>query len=133
MLIEHYGNDFNPYYHSSDDTIENIDFDYMTAITRLAAAGVAWSAFDALSLGTAVEDRPVAADAAAGPWPNPASDRLHFDVRGPARIELFDVLGRRVLVSSGAEVDVSALPVGLYVYRVTGEARPVGGMVAVNR
>jgi hypothetical protein len=54
-------------------------------------------------------------------------------VRGPARIELFDVLGRRVLVSSGAEVDVSALPVGLYVYRVTGEARPVGGMVAVNR
>jgi hypothetical protein len=133
MLIEHYGNDFNPYYHSSDDTIENIDFDYMTAITRLAAAGVAWSAFDALSLGTAVEDRPVAADAAAGPWPNPASDRLHFDVRGPARIELFDVLGRRVLVSSGAEVDVSALPVGLYVYRVTGQARAVGGMVAVNR
>jgi hypothetical protein len=132
MLIEHYGSDFNEYYHTSDDTIEHIDFDYMTAITRLAAAGVAWSAFDSLTL-VGVEELPAVADLEVSPWPNPASDRVRFDVPGPVRIELFDVLGRRVATSATAEVDVSGLPIGLYAYRVTSGRASAAGLLAVGR
>ena len=79
--------------------------------------------------------------------PNPATDtaRIDFDLASEAsvRLEVFDTLGRRVAVPVdgvlGAgpyrpEVDVSAWPQGVYLYRLSLGGRPAGtGRLVVAR
>lgn len=51
-------------------------------------------------------------------YPVPTSDMLHFGVDVP-KVELYDVTGRRVLVSERvSEVDLSSFPAGPYLVRV---------------
>ncbi len=76
--------------------------------------------------------------------PNPARDRLAIGVVGAepsgarVRIEIFDALGRRVVVTKGAStratlVDVSGLAPGAYVVRATSETRAATQIVTVAR
>lgn len=52
-------------------------------------------------------------------WPNPVSDVLHIS-DGPEirRVDVLDLSGRVQATSTGREVNVSALPAGLYILRV---------------
>lgn len=52
-------------------------------------------------------------------WPNPVSDVLHIS-DGPEirRVDVLDLSGRVQTTSTGREVNVSALPAGLYILRV---------------
>ena len=52
-------------------------------------------------------------------WPNPVSDMLHIS-DGPEirRVDVLDLSGRVQATSTGREVNVSALPAGLYILRV---------------
>ena len=52
-------------------------------------------------------------------WPNPVSDVLHIS-DGPEirRVDVLDLSGRVQATSTGREVNVSALPAGLYLLRV---------------
>ena len=55
-------------------------------------------------------------------YPNPATDRLMFSADMPVqRVQVFDMTGRMVMSSTGTELDVSALPAGLYMLRAMGE------------
>lgn len=132
MLIENYLGDFNPYYHSPDDTIDRLDFDFLTANTRLAAATLIDAAFDG-SAGVGTEDLPTSATLDVVPYPNPAVDVLRFEMLGPVRVDLFDILGRRVAGADGPALDVSGLPMGLYAYRVYRDGETTTGVVAVAR
>ena len=83
----------------------------------------------------------------AAPHPNPFRDRtrLVLTVRQPqrVRVEVYDLLGRRVARLFDGEVaahqpqaftfDGTALPPGLYVYRVTGEAFSQHGTMTLAR
>jgi uncharacterized repeat protein (TIGR01451 family) len=54
-------------------------------------------------------------------WPNPASHKVHVMTNNmaPARIELFDVLGKRVLsVVNQISIDVSQLKGGIYIAKI---------------
>lgn len=55
-------------------------------------------------------------------YPNPATDRLMLSADMPVqRVQVFDMTGRMVISSTGTELDVSALPAGLYMLRAMGE------------
>ena len=55
-------------------------------------------------------------------YPNPATDRLMLSADMPVqRVQVFDMSGRMVMSSTGTELDVSALPAGLYMLRAMGE------------
>ena len=55
-------------------------------------------------------------------YPNPATDRLMLSADMPVqRVQVFDMTGRMVMSSTGTELDVSALPAGLYMLRAMGE------------
>jgi len=52
-------------------------------------------------------------------WPNPVSEVLHISVvPGIRRVDVLDLSGRVQATSTGCEVNVSALPSGLYIIRV---------------
>lgn len=56
-------------------------------------------------------------------YPNPATDRLMLSADMPVQsVQVFDMTGRMVMSSTGTELDVSALPAGLYMLRAMGEA-----------
>ncbi|NND71161.1 MAG: S8 family serine peptidase [Rhodothermales bacterium] len=79
-------------------------------------------------------------------YPNPATDRITFQVLttralGDSRIELFDVLGRRVKTLWTGRIDASSsvqitglnLPAGLYVYKIqSGAGITTGTLVTLN-
>lgn len=55
-------------------------------------------------------------------YPNPATDRLMLSADMLVqRVQVFDMTGRMVMSSTGTELDVSALPAGLYMLRAMGE------------
>lgn len=55
-------------------------------------------------------------------YPNPVTDRLMLSADMPVqRVQVFDMTGRMVMSSTGTELDVSALPAGLYMLRAMGE------------
>ncbi len=79
------------------------------------------------------------------PWPNPADQRAWLDLSLPepmdTRIELFDLLGRRVaVVASGlfeegrhlVELETANLPSGMYAYRVRTGRFGASGSFLVN-
>ncbi len=89
---------------------------------------------------------PVAAFALDAPAPNPASSRsafqLHLDRPQPVRVDVFDVLGRRVstlyegMLPAGVHpfaLDVRRLPAGLYVVRARGAEAQVTRRLIVQQ
>ncbi len=62
-------------------------------------------------------------------YPNPAQDRINFNLKNATSIELFDMKGRRITsgpLSDGARsLDISVLNPGLYTYRISTESGEV--------
>ncbi len=88
---------------------------------------------------------PIAAFALDAPAPNPATSRtafeLHLDRAQPVRIDVFDILGRRIetlhsgTLAAGVHpfaLDVRRLTAGLYVVRARGVERQVTRRLAVQ-
>ena len=54
-------------------------------------------------------------------WPNPANSMLFIDgLPHDALLVLYNIHGRPVASSRGAQIDVAALPAGIYIARVMG-------------
>ena len=51
-------------------------------------------------------------------WPNPVHDVLHIETATLLRAELFDTYGRRVVTTTGSDIDISGQPAGIYILRV---------------
>ena len=80
-----------------------------------------------------------------GPYPNPASESVTFDVRTPTAVaaihlEVYDLLGRRVAGTAGntgngwsarLRLSTTRLAPGLYLYRIRSADRAVSGTFAV--
>ena len=63
-------------------------------------------------------DRP-AANVECALWPNPASTQLHIDCSAALRqVQVLDLSGRVLSTTADRQVDVQALPAGLYLLRV---------------
>jgi hypothetical protein len=64
-------------------------------------------------------DRPAAAHTGWALWPNPASTQLHVECAAALRqVQVLDLSGRVLSTTSDHEVDVQALPAGLYLLRI---------------
>ena len=51
-------------------------------------------------------------------WPNPVHDVLHIETATLLRAELFDTYGRRVVMTTGSDIDISGQPAGVYILRI---------------
>ena len=61
-------------------------------------------------------------------YPNPASNSGIFtNLPYDAKIEVYDVLGRKVLTTDEARIDLSGLTSGLYIYTITSEVEKIKG------
>lgn len=70
-------------------------------------------------------------------YPNPAANTLFISGNEDAQITLVDVSGRTLLVTSAAagltELDITAVPAGLYVVRITGPSGTTTSRLLVNK
>ncbi len=122
----------NPYYHQSDDLLENYleYFPFGTDVTRSAVACIAALA-QPIELGIGDEQPGVGVSAS----PSPARSVVHVTVTGPdvagLDLFLFDLSGRLVAsipVGSGGyvDLDVSSMSNGVYFASVTGCSGIIG-------
>ncbi len=61
-------------------------------------------------------------------YPNPVKDRLYVKAEGLQRVEVFNLVGQKVLASENASIDMGSLVQGVYFVRVTAD-----GKVATKR
>ncbi len=54
-------------------------------------------------------------------YPNPATDRLYVDAESLVNVEIYDMTGRSVLMSTMSVVDLGGLKAGVYFVTVRGE------------
>ncbi|MGD8717959.1 MAG: M20/M25/M40 family metallo-hydrolase [Candidatus Zixiibacteriota bacterium] len=145
------GSQENPWYHSTEDTLDKLDADLAARCARDLAAMVAHLAGEA---GT-FPDPPGPGEAAVpfarafAVYPNPycyastASAGVRFvGLSTPAKVEIYDLAGRRVArwdVAAGtdeyswrpATAGGAALAAGVYLYHVSGEGQEETGKIAV--
>ncbi|MFT4604330.1 MAG: photosystem II stability/assembly factor-like uncharacterized protein [Rhodothermales bacterium] len=107
---------------------------------REVLAGTCHDGMYTLALPTTIDitEVPVSAVLRVSAFPNPFSHELGLELEGlsgETRIELFDVLGRRVLIrwlrpdARRQSIETSSLAPGLYIYRVTSGAGVSRGAV----
>ncbi len=129
LVIEEFGADGNPYYHTPNDRVIHFDVPYYEKLAKLSMASLAALAVpsgEAQSVEEAV--RPAVAELYA--YPNPATDDalawLELAEAGRYRCTLTDALGREVLVPLTGQVPagkhrmtlpMASLPSGAYVLR----------------
>jgi hypothetical protein len=133
LIIEEFGADGNPFYHTPNDRTIHFDVPYYEKLAKLSIATLA-----TLAEPTGIfQEVPIVAQGPAfgmQAWPNPSatSTTLWCDVpsTGPVRVGLFDAMGREVqVVHDGAlmrgrhafHVDLDANPAGTYVALVQGQ------------
>ncbi len=129
-----YDPDFNPYYHSTEDTVDKLSPEFFEGSARIGVAALA------LLAGAAnVSAVPAPASAAAlRASPNPFNGRVVLSlaadgVEGPLAVQVYDLRGRRVgevtLAMSGGQGRAAwdardaggrALPAGIYLARAGG-------------
>ena len=52
-------------------------------------------------------------------YPNPTKGLIHIDLPEVQFVEVFDILGKFIFVSEKATIDLSGLPSGVYVVKIT--------------
>lgn len=137
------GPEFNPYYHTSDDLVENLHTDFLTRNVRVAVTTLA-------TLGGLVKPfTPTYATLSTYPNPFTGSTKLLLQARdldGPMSADLYDLQGRRVqsvtmtVRDDRAEATLNAvdrygnpLPAGIYLMRVDSPSGPVSCRVTILR
>ncbi len=130
LVIEEFGADGNPYYHTPNDRVIHFDVPYYEKLAKLSMASLAALAVPAGDLQSLPEGP--ALTAALYAYPNPATDDaqawLELSVAGQYRVVLSDALGRELgVVLNGAlsagkhrmVLPFSTLPSGAYVLRAS--------------
>ncbi len=127
------------------DLGENIFF-RVAAVSRLGIISDLSNTLDAPIGGAAEDDRGFGRFALSAPFPNPARERLSFEVTSsgiaPVHISVFDALGRRIIsrndgpLGAGArriDIDLPPLASGVYALMVeSGSKRATRQFVVVN-
>jgi hypothetical protein len=145
--IEDFTNDFHPYYHTTNDNIENINQPFFFEYTK-AALGAAAALAMPDTLGTGIDDNINLPEnfALLKNYPNPfnAATTISFNLPERTEIELavYDILGRKVatlhegtLAAGSHRLTWNAgdYTSGLYFYRLdAGDHSAMGRMVLLK-
>jgi hypothetical protein len=128
LIIEEFGDDFNPYYHSSEDRLRYLDLNYLHDVARLAVAALAQLATTGTTVAVESGEFDNAVTALRSVYPNPSNGTLHVRYNmhgaGEPRLILSDLLGRQVAVHHSAQSQIGSrvvrwrlpanLPAGMY-------------------
>jgi len=130
LVIEEFGADGNPFYHTPNDRTVHFDVPYYHKLAKLSIATLATIA-EPTGIFQVVPTTATASSFGLQAWPNPssASTTIWLDVpaQGPVRFVLFDALGRQVAVLHNGplnkgqhafEVPLASNPTGTYVAHV---------------
>lgn len=133
LVIEDFDNDGNPHYHTSSDLLQYMDLTYWQGLARLSLGTTAVMAVP-LNGSTAIAPRAAVEQERLVAYPNPclANTTVRCTLNAPhqVRVGLTDATGREVrLLHEGTlapgthtfQVDMTGLPAGAYVVRMTGE------------
>jgi photosystem II stability/assembly factor-like uncharacterized protein len=142
---EDFTNDFNPYYHSSNDIIANLNASYYTEFTKAAIGATATLAVPDSTMSTI--DGPGAMPsefALHGNYPNPfnASTTISFTLASGSDVELavYDILGRKVTQLYDGQLNTGShriawsadyMSSGLYFYRLSVNGRENAGRMTL--
>jgi len=131
LVIEEFGADGNPYYHTPDDRVQHFDVPYYGKLATLSIATLATLAVP-VGDGLSVPGRDAARATAMHAFPNPAAGDvdLWLDVPGTERftVTLHDALGRELAV-----LHEGPLRAGRHTLRVPLGGYPGGGYLVVAR
>ena len=117
------------------DVVGNIDPEYATKDSEGHIVNDPWptafasSGFDLDAVGVihdiAHNDVPENAEESIAVYPNPVRDRLMVKAEDLQSVEIFNLVGQQVLVSTSDIVDMSALNQGIYFVRVMADGKTV--------
>lgn len=132
LVIEEFGADGNPFYHTPNDRSIHFDVPYYEKLARLSIGAFATLA-EPLGAAQGVADAPTAPVPGLQVWPNPTSTTTDIWVEMPAdgvvRLSLHDALGREVVrvhegwIPQGRRafhLDLTDLPAATYLLRTEG-------------
>ncbi len=142
-----YGNDMNPYYHTSNDRIIHFNMGYFYALSKLAVASVAHLAHFNMVLDITPDQPPIPEDLLlAQNYPNPfnPTTTIVFDLPSSSytSLAIYNILGENVATLVASQLaagkhqyvwNASSLPSGLYFYRlVAGKSVQVRKMILIE-
>ena len=124
------------------DVVGNIDPEYATKDSEGHIVNDPWptafasSGFDLDAVGVihdiAHNDVPENAEEAIAVYPNPVRDRLMVKAEDLQSVEIYNLVGQQVLVSTSDVVDMGALNQGIYFVRVNADGKTVTKRVVTN-
>jgi hypothetical protein len=132
LVIEEFGADGNPFYHTPNDRTIHFDVPYYTKLAKLSIATLATIA-EPTGVFQAVPTTAAAASFGMQAWPNPSSGAttiwLDVPAYGNVQFSLFDALGRQIKVlhegpltkgQHAFDLSLADHPTGTYVAHVQG-------------
>jgi len=129
LVIEEFGADGNPFYHTPNDRSIHFDVPYYEKLAKLSIATMATIA-EPTGVFQHVETVPVAQTFGLQAWPNPSAtaSTVWIDVprSGAVTVHLFDAMGRAVY-----EIHNGPLPRGRHAFEVPMARMPSGTYVAL--
>jgi hypothetical protein len=125
LLIEaYYGDDFNPYYHSTDDRVSNINLPYYHKMSKLSLGSVA-SLAEVIKQ-SVIEDKNIVSYKMRV-YPNPTHNTITIDISNSEKydLEIFSINGQlmlsKQLYGKEQEIDLSFLNGGIYFLTLSSE------------
>ena len=145
--IEDFTDDFNPYYHTTDDNLSIIDVDFFTEYTKAAVGAVATMAIpDTGQVGIETIDNLPSGFVLGQNYPNPFNAATVISLTVPAAseisLEVYNILGEKTAVLFDGEINAGVhnfiwnaknTASGVYFYRLaTNNKSAVGRMVLIK-
>jgi hypothetical protein len=127
LIIEEFGADGNPFYHTPNDRVEHFDVPYYEKLSRLSLATVATLAVP-MNSGVGINALEGQDGASLHAFPNPAADQVHVWLTVPQaerfNLSVIDALGHTVL-----EMHEGMLPAGRHAFDLPLQGLPAGSYV----
>lgn len=129
LVIEEFGADGNPFYHTPNDRSMHFDVPYYEKLAKLSIATMATIA-EPTGIFQQVETVPVAQAFGLQAWPNPSATAstvwLDVPMSGAVTVQLFDAMGRAVY-----EIHNGPLFRGRHAFQIPMASMPPGTYVAL--
>lgn len=133
-IDEEYDNDFNPYHHTTADSLGQFNLDFYERIVKLAIAILAQSALDGNGV-LGIGDSDKESNNNITIYPNPAGKTLNVQLATTKSADLIVTMlnqqGQTLWQSqsnqnTGIEMDINGLPAGIYYILIEQDGEPIG-------
>lgn len=122
QTMHFFEDNFNPYYHTTNDVVANLNMDYCAEMTKVTMAML----MEGAKLQTGLDDYSDSNNTILI-YPNPATDRLtiHCKNNRDFKMQILNTNGETIILtvlkSEVADIDISSLEKGMYVIRIFGK------------